>query len=138
MVITISMLARSISLILSVFILSQSFNIHLVDVLKLSNLLEHIAFHESAYGDDIFAFFSKHYGDKMREHEGQQDTSRDHQKLPFHHNFSIDFGQFFLVEVSLERLVFSVSADAERNFFDYDNFYSFLENKDIFQPPRIA
>lgn len=132
------MLARSTSIFLSVFILSQSFNIHFMDVLKLSNLLEHMEFHESAYGDDIFSFFSKHYGEKMREHEGQQDTSRDHQKLPFHHSFSIDFGQFFLVELSLERLVFSVSPDAERNFFDYDNIYSFLENKDIFQPPRIA
>ena len=77
------MLTKSIALILSVFILSQSFNVHLMDVLKLNNLLNHIELHESTYGDDIFSFISKHYGDEMAEHKKQKDNRSDHQKLPF-------------------------------------------------------
>ncbi len=35
-------------------VLIQSFNIHIMDVLKLKNLIEHIEFHKSTYGDDVF------------------------------------------------------------------------------------
>ena len=132
------MLAKFTSLILSVFMLSQSFNLHLMDVVKLSNLLEHMEFHESTYGDDIFSFVSKHYGDKMQEHNEQKDGSNDHQKLPFNHGVCIDSGQLFIAETLIGKLVFSVPVHITRSIFSDDDLYSFLKNTDIFQPPRLA
>lgn len=134
----ISMLAKSTSLLLAIFMLSQSFNIHLMDVLKLSNLIEHMEFHESVYGDDIFSFLAKHYGDQTEEHKGQRKDSRDHQKLPFNHAVSIDAGQLFIFDASIMKLALSDTPDVKLSIFCYYNFYSFLENTDIFQPPRIA
>ena len=132
------MLAKSTSLILSVFMLSQSFNLHLMDVVKLTNLLEHIEFHELTYGDDIFSFVSKHYGDKMDEHKEQKDGSSDHQKLPFNHHVCNDGGQVFIAEAPIGKVGFSVPVLIKRSIFSDDNFYSFLKNTDIFQPPRLA
>lgn len=132
------MLVKSTSLLLSVFILSQSFNIQMMDVVKLSNLLEHLEFHQSAYGDDVFSFLSKHYGDKMEEHKGQQKEKSDHQKLPFNHTVCIDAGQLYIFESNIDKLIFLEAPAVNRDIFFYYNFYSFLENTDIFQPPRIA
>jgi hypothetical protein len=132
------MLAKSTSLILSVFVLSQSFNLHLMDVTKLANLLEHIEFHESTYGDDIFSFVSKHYGDKVEEHKEQKDGNTDHQNLPFNHGVCADSGQLFVAEVPNEKTVFTVPTYINKVIFTYDDFYSFLKNTDIFQPPRLA
>ncbi len=138
MLILISMLTKFTSLLLSILMLSQSFNIHMMDVLKLSNLIEHIEFHKSVDGDDIFSFLSKHYGDQTEAHNGQRKDSDEHQKLPFNHTVSIDTGQLFIFDASLIKLAFSVAPDVKRSIFCYYNFYSFLENTDIFQPPRIA
>ena len=132
------MLVKYTSLILSFFILSQSFNLHLRDVLKLQNLIEHIEFHESAYGDDIFSFFSKHYGNKMEEHQEQRDDSSDHQKLPFHHKICLDSGHFFIFDTNIVKLELLVAPNVKKSVFTYDDLYSFLENTDIFQPPRIT
>ena len=118
--------------------LSQSFNLHLMDVIKLSNLLEHIEFHESTYGDDIFAFVSKHYGDKMQEHNEQKEDSNDHQKLPFNHGVCIDSGQLFIADAQIGKPIFSLPVHINRSIFSGDDFYSYLKNTDIFQPPRLA
>ena len=132
------MLAKSTSLFLSFFLLMQSFNIHFSDVSQLSTLLKHIEFHESTYGDDIFSFIAKHYGDKVTEHEKQQEKSKDHQRLPFHHNICVDTVPLFLFETSFVRLVLSESLTLKKRSFFYHNFYSFLENTDILQPPQMA
>ncbi len=132
------MLTKSIALILSVFILSQSFNVHLMDVLKLNNLLNHIELHESTYGDDIFSFISKHYGDEMAEHKKQKDNRSDHQKLPFKQGICSGVGHLFIFEPDAERLVYTDTSDVKKTVYYYCNFYFFLENTDIFQPPRIA
>ena len=123
---------------MAVFILSQSFNVHLIDVMKLQNLMEHIAFHEATYGDDIFSFISKHYGLEMAEHNQQKENSEEHQQLPFNHGVLLDAGHLFVCEVFVESLDLSVAPDAQERDFFYYNFYSFLGNSDIFQPPRIG
>lgn len=126
------------SLLLSFFILFQSFNVHLLDVLKLQSLLQHIEFHESTYGDDIFSFLAKHYGDKMTEHREQNNGEGDHQKLPFNHSVCMDAGQLFILESFAAKLVLSDPPIVKKRTFHYYNFYSYLENTDIFQPPKIA
>ena len=109
-----------------------------MDVLKLSNLIEHMELHESVYGDDIFSFLSKHYGDQTEEHKEQRKGSNEHQNLPFSHNVSMDAASLFIFDESMMKLILSVAPDVKRSNFYYYNFYSFLENTDIFQPPRIA
>jgi hypothetical protein len=132
------MLKISTSLLMSVFVLTQSLSIHFSDILKLESLFEHMEFHETAYGDDIFSFISKHYGNKMKEHEGENDDDSEHQKLPFNHKVSCDTGHLFVLELDQPGIILNDSTIAKERDFFYYNFYSYLENTDIFQPPRIA
>ena len=73
----------------------------------------------------------------MQEHKEQKDSGSDHQKLPFNHHVCSDSGQFYITEVQ-EKLVFSIPVHVKRSIFSDDDFYSFLKNTDIFQPPRLA
>ena len=126
------------SLVLSVFLLLQSINIHFKDVVNLDALMEHIEFHQSEYGDSLFSFFSKHYGNKMSEHqEHKEQKDGGHHKLPFKHTVCSDAGQFFLVNLPDVKLINSSGFKHQQPTFYYNN-YSYLENSDIFEPPRIS
>ena len=132
------MLGKSTSIILSVVLLTQSLSIHFSDILKLQSLLEHMQFHEAAYGDDIFSFVSKHYGNKMEEHNGETGDDGEHQKLPFNQRVACDTGHLFVFEFEQPGLLFVETPTAKKRDFYYYNLYSYLENSDIFQPPRQA
>ena len=67
------MMLKIISFLLASFVLAQSFNIHIPEVLKLKNLVEHLEFHKSVYGDDIFSFVAKHYGNQKLKHEDSEE-----------------------------------------------------------------
>ena len=47
------MVTKLFSILLASFILVQSFNIHLGDILKLNMLIEHAELHKSKYGDNF-------------------------------------------------------------------------------------
>ena len=129
---------KSASILLSFFILFQSFNVHFIDILKLKTLIEHMQFHEDVYGDDIVSFISKHYGEQMKSHQEQSsDEEKDHQKLPFNKNVCIDGGQPLIIDGFCSKLHIDEPIVKKRTFY-YHNFYSFLENTDIFQPPKTA
>jgi len=126
------------SIFLAIFVLAQSFNLHSGDFLKLDTLMSHLEFHQEKYGDDLFTFLSKHYGDKKASHDEEPKDSEDHHRLPFNHNVCGDSGQIFLshfdklaIQLPTKDLILKID-------FYYQNSYSFLENSDVFQPPRIA
>ena len=132
------MLNKCVSLLMSVFVLAQSFNIHLADVLQLESLYEHIEFHEATYGDDIFSFISKHYGKELQEHDKDSQDDSEHEKLPFNHRISCDSLHYCIVNWDQNSLLVSDTPSPKKGDFFYYNFYSYLENTDIFQPPRFA
>ncbi len=132
------MIAKFSSIFLAVFVLAQSFNLHSEDFLKLGTLVSHMEFHQEEYGDDLFTFISKHYGDKKSSHEDEPKDSEDHHRLPFNHNRCMDSGQIFVMNI--DKFPFQFLADdlAQASHFYYQNSYTFLENSDVFQPPKIA
>ena len=123
---------------MSVFILAQSVNIHLGDVLQVDSLLEHLELHEDIYGDDLFAFISKHYGGEIEEHQRESGNDSDHSKLPFNHSIACDSFQFFILDLDQLGLGYVQLPVQKKSDFYYNISYSFLENTDIFQPPRRA
>lgn len=133
------MLKKSITLLMSVFILTQSINIHMSDIIGLNSLLKHFEFHEATYGDDLISFISKHYGNNFQKHDGESGDDHDHHKLPFnHHRNAADIGYIYVAFNDHSFVMQSNSPDLESRNFYYYNFYSYLENTDIFQPPRNA
>jgi hypothetical protein len=128
---------KIISFSIASMILIQSFNIHVLDVLKLKNLIEHIEFHKSTYGDNVFAFVAKHYGYQKLKHE-KKDEKGDHQQLPFHHNTCFDSVVFYVFDMNRYQLKDLDHSDAELSTFFFQSVYSFMENTDIFQPPQFV
>ncbi len=132
------MLKSSMSLLLSFSILIQGLNFHLSDMIELQVLLNHLKEHQASYGDDVFTFFEKHYGDLRQEHDQEKHKgSSEHEKLPFKHkvchlNMSILINSLNRQEQNPD----PVPIASVQNYFYLDN-YSFLDQTDIFQPPKF-
>lgn len=130
------MMTKLISFTIASFILVQSFNVHLVDVFELKILFEHAEYHKTTYGDDLISFFAKHYGDKKAEHNKDKQEEQQHRQLPFSHGFHLDIIPFYLIDTGVYQLSQTNISDPEFTKFFYQDSYNFLQNSDIFQPPR--
>lgn len=132
-------MTRAVSIAVSCLILLQGLNIHVTDVLEIKALFEHLELHQSSYGDDFSSFLAKHYGEKRSEHDNQNKKERkDHEKLPFKHKVCLDGQLVFLfnnVQYSRSLQTPTCCSVVESSFFQ--NNYSFLNQDDIFQPPRL-
>jgi len=131
------MTTKLFSIFFSSFILVQSFNIHLNDIFKLNELVEHVQFHEEKYGDNIFVFLSKHYGELREKHENNSQED-DHRQLPFGHNCSFDS----LTAFDLHKIKYMIDQThrtiSRTTIFYYQESYSSFEKPKIFQPPQIT
>jgi hypothetical protein len=68
-------------------LLLQSSNIGIADILKLDDLITHAQYHDEEYGDNLFVFISKHYGELKASHNEQHKHEQsDHERLPFNHS----------------------------------------------------
>lgn len=124
------------SILLSSFILFQSLNIHFNDLCKLNELVEHIQYHADNYGDDIFTFFSKHYGE-LKENHSKNHQKEDHNQLPFDQDYSINhLTVYILFKIKFTDLQELFTYQNARFF--YQENYASLDETDIFQPPQIA
>ena len=124
-----------VTYLLTTLILLQSMHINLGDVLRIEDFIEHAQFHKENYGDNIFTFISKHYGQEKKEHH--QNENHDHDKLPFS-GCSILHAPLALLEQH-----FIPELNRFDNFEKLDNFsyqlnYSSTAIFDIFQPPKHA
>lgn len=125
-------------MLLSVSILIQGLNIHLSDMIELQVLLKHLEEHQASYGDDLFTFFDKHYGDLRQEHDQEKhEGSTEHEKLPFKHKvYQLSMSILINSFNRSERDPDPVPIVSVQNYFYLDN-YSFLDQSDIFQPPKF-
>lgn len=131
------MVTKIFSIFISSLILVQSFNIQLNDILKLNELIEHAQFHKSKYGDGIFTFFSKHYGE-LKENHNKNHQEEDHKQLPFGHNSSFDTLTAFVLHKVIFKIEGSKQIIFKSSIFFYQEMYSFFEKVEIFQPPQFT
>ena len=126
------------SILLSFSILLQGLNFHVSDMMELKVLVKHLEEHKSSYGDDLFTFLDKHYGDLRQEHDREEHKgSNEHEKLPFKHKVcQLNAGILIHTSGVSERQLDPVPTHNVQNYYYLDN-YSFLNQSDIFQPPQI-
>lgn len=126
------------SIFVSSIILVQSFNIHITDVLKLDDLMEHAEMHKNMYGDNFLVFLSKHYGNLKQSHkQQQQEEEKDHSHLPINHECSSHAQVSFIIDMISFSIDIPAVADSSIDFYYRDKFPSF-EELEIFQPPQLA
>ena len=131
--------SKLFSIVLSGFILLQSFQITLEDIMQIDELIEHAQFHKQEYGDNFFVFLSKHYGELKAEHsKNHQEEQNDHEQLPFQFNGQITLVLAFLsVKSNTDSLVLNLQSASEANFH-YLNLYVSQHDEKLLQPPRHA
>lgn len=130
-------MAKFFSIIISGLILIQSFNIQLNDVLKIDVYLHHLQYHVDEYGDDLFDFISKHYGELKDMHvKNHQEEEKDHSQLPFRNDGCFQSITLYLVQKN--RLTFDLNSLIlyRSSFFYYLDLFSTFEKQKIFQPPQ--
>ena len=129
---------KLIAFILSSVILIQSIDIHISDIVNLGELINHAQFHQEEYGDDLFEFFAKHYGELKAEHEKQNPYERqEHEKLPFHcdHHNSNNFQLLFAFDDETLIPTPNFSEFKKLTLF-YISIYKSPDLNTILQPPR--
>lgn len=128
------MTIKLFSIFISSLILVQSFNIHFGDILKLTELMEHVELHKKKYGDGFTVFFSKHYGDLKQSHKEEE---KDHSHPPINHDFSSQLQASFVINIISFSLASTQIIKTYTNFH-YLDMLSVFEKQKIFQPPQIA
>jgi len=125
---------KTISILLISLILLQTSEASIGDILQLKNLYKHAKFHQEAYGDDFFDFFSEHYGDEMQTHQNEHP---EHENLPLKHQHNcID-----TTITAVTHACYSINEQSRLqipvNFF-YTESTSVFEKPSVFQPPQFA
>ena len=127
------------SIALSFIILFQSFGISLGDFAQIDELIDHAQYHNQRYGDNVFVFISKHYGELKADHDKEhQEEQKDHEQLPFHHQSHISSVIAVVLnsdKTELKRVEFS---ESNTHKYYYQAPSSSLHIEGLFQPPRLS
>lgn len=128
-----------ISIALSVLVLLQSFGIHMDDMVQIDEFIEHAQFHSEQYGDNVFVFISKHYGELKAAHEKEhQEEKQDHENLPFNGHSQLSLVSAFVVGSFSSELNQLEILEFKSLNFHYQAPSSSLHSEGILQPPRIS
>lgn len=132
-------MSRLITILFSVLILIQSFQIGMEDLMQLDELFEHAQFHKQEYGDNFFVFLSKHYGEQKAAHtEHNHKEQNEHEQLPFQcHGHYVSILAIVQVPFQPSISTFEITTSSETNFH-YLNLYASLSDTHLLQPPRQA
>ena len=125
---------------LSILMLLQSTSIGVADILRIDQLIEHAELHKQEYGDSLWVFISKHYGDLQKEHMGEHPhNSTDHSQLPFHHNGCVHMSIVAMLQETPAAQLDKVEwADQKKKGYYYQEPSSNRFVSGIFQPPKHA
>ena len=96
------------------------------DISQIDEFIEHAQFHSEQYGDNVFVFISKHYGE----------LKKDHEQLPFQHQSSISTVIAFIFNSPKEDFKIAEFSEFRTHNFFYQEPTSSLHSKGLFQPPR--
>lgn len=135
----ICVMTKLISISISLVILMQNFGIGLNDISQLETFVEHAQFHSEQYGDNVFVFISRHYGELKENHSKEhQEEKEDHEQLPFSHNNCSHFSSVIAFIISTNKEEFKTPEISEfkvHNFF-YKAPKSSLHKLGLIQPPQ--
>ncbi len=113
--------------------------VNINDFLQLDELIEHAQLHKQKYGDNIFVFISKHYGDLKGVHEkDNKDEKKEHEQLPFQQQSSINLILEFTLNFKKTDNQNIIGSESTETIFYYQPLNSLLHEKGIFQPPKQA
>ena len=133
------LLIKLFSIALSIIILLQSFGLSLSDISQIDEFIEHAQFHSERYGDNVFVFISKHYGELKTEHDKEhQEEKEEHEQLPFNHNNCSHVSSITAFVLNTITNAFKTPEFSERKAhnFIYQAPSSSLHSQGLFQPPR--
>jgi hypothetical protein len=122
---------------IGVLLLSQSMNVHIGELAQLDDFVEHAQYHQKEYGDDWFTFIKKHLGSDKERHL-QQDHPDKHEKLPQHDHLCSNVLPLVILQDKVAFNILKQNKQVGKTTFHYLEDYSFLAQKDFFQPPRFA
>ncbi|WOD42969.1 hypothetical protein [Hwangdonia lutea] len=132
-------MSKLISISLSFVILMQSFGFHINDIAQIDEFIEHAKFHNEQYGDNVFVFISKHYGEQKTIHEKEQhDEKEDHEQLPFQHQTHITSITDFVLNTYIQVFKTPEFSEFKTHHFHYQAPSSSLHVEGLFQPPRLV
>ncbi len=117
----------------------QSFGFHINDIAQIDEFIEHAKFHNEQYGDNVFVFISKHYGEQKKDHEKEQhDGNEDHEQLPFQHQTHIASITDFVLNTYIQVLKTPEFSEFKTHHFYYQATSSSLHVDGLFQPPQLV
>lgn len=132
-------MAKLFSISMSFIILFQSIGISANDIIQIDEFIEHAQFHSEQYGDNVFVFISKHYGELKADHDKEHEEEKEeHEQLPFNHNNCSHISSMMVLVLNSFKEALNVpdlSERTEENFF-YQEPTSSLHKLGLFQPPR--
>lgn len=130
-------MTKLVSILTSVLILFQGFNIHFDDLMELDELIEHAQFHSETYGDNFLVFLSKHYGELKAEHaQKNQEERQEHEELPFQHQCQTASISVFVLNDPLSYPEPKEPVVNNSVNFVYQVSSSTFQKEGPFQPPR--
>lgn len=122
---------------MSFVILLQSVGLHTDDLVQIDEFIEHAKFHSEQYGDNVFVFISKHYGELKAAHEKEhQEEKEDHEKLPFQHHCSLSSMVAYTTSIFNTDLETPIVSEHKVTNFFYQPPSSSSHTKGLLQPPR--
>ncbi|WP_438969326.1 hypothetical protein [Nonlabens sp.] len=129
------------SISLSLFILLQSFGISVADVAQMDEFIEHAQYHSEQYGDNVFVFISKHYGELKADHDKEhQEEKEDHEELPFNHNNCSHIASVTVFVLHTQKQDYHIPEllELRKDHFFYQEPSSSIHSEGPFQPPRFS
>ena len=107
------------------------------DIAQIDDFIEHAQFHSEQYGDNVFVFISKHYGELKAEHNKEhQEEKEDHEQLPFQHQSHVSCISVFVANTTKEELKTPEFSEYKSHHFFYQEPSSSLHLEGLLQPPR--
>lgn len=138
-IITFTKMAKLFSISLSLLILIQSFGFSINDIVQIDEFIEHAQYHNEQFGDNLFVFISKHYGDLKVDHNREhQEEKEDHEKLPFQHQSHISSISVFVLNSNKKEFRAPEFPESKTHHFHYQTPFSSIHLKGILQPPRLS
>ena len=130
-------MSKLFSIALSLIILIQSLGLGACDIVKVDEFIAHAQFHNKTYGDSVFVFIAKHYGNQKVEHEKEhQEEKQDHEQLPFQHQSHISTIIAIVLNTDASELKTVEFSELRKHKFYYQAPSSSLHSEGLFQPPR--
>tara|TARA_R110002124_G_scaffold87407_1_gene224972 strand:+ start:462 stop:818 length:357 start_codon:yes stop_codon:yes gene_type:complete len=115
----------------------QSFGISFNDLSQIDEFIEHAQFHNEQYGDSVFVFMSKHYGELKADHNKEhQEEKENHEQLPFQNQTNVSLISAFTLNSNNETFKTPEPFELKSYNFYYLEPTSSVYSSGPFQPPR--